>query len=340
MKKVSVIIPVYNDEGLIRRCIESLLRQSYKDTELIIVDDGSDDSTEIICRKFADKNNSVIYHRMKHKGVSSVRNYGLSVCSGDYVMFVDSDDYAANDLIEKMVNGLEEYGDCDMCMCSYMRVIYNNFYPIAKLQSSGMVNRDTYLLNTLKDPGHHYFGVLWNKIFRRKIIMENSIRFHEDITLGEDFVFSLEYLQFVNKINVLDDRLYYYCYHQRDSLSRIDNKKYSDCRTEMFNRNKIFERYVKSFRCIGLFEKEKKRIYHYWVVFYIRQKYGMRMEYRWDEDTAQKWRREILQNPYIKEAILLHGRGAVTVEYTRYFMLQTMRNIMKHYIKILHKPSL
>ena len=335
MNLVSIIVPAYNSRETVGRCIDSLLGQTYENIEILIVDDGSTDDTPDICREYEGKSKKVNYFYAEHSGVSGVRNLGLEKVTGDYVMFVDADDYVKEYYVEKMVNSMQADNDCDMCVCSYLRVIYNRFYPIKSLSKAGLVSRDQYLIKTLRDPGHHYFGVLWNKIFKSRIIKEHGIRFRSEITLGEDFVFSLEYLKYAKSVNVIDDKLYYYCYQEKSTLSRIHEKSLSDCESEMANRNQIYDKYTEVMKYAGLFDKKKKRINHYWIVFYLRQKYDLKMLYKWSHEDKNTLLRDMLGNENIKEALRTYKRPEIAAEYTIYCMTQTGKNILKQIVKFI-----
>lgn len=332
MNLVTVIVPAYNSGRTIERCIKSLLDQTYEAKEIIIVDDESTDNTAEICKRY-EGISCLKYFKAPHGGVSKVRNLGLQKATGKYVMFVDADDYVKDTFLEKMVAALEGE-NCDMCICNYLRVVYNDCYPIKSLQRSGIESRDRYLIDTLKDPGHHYFGVIWNKIFKTEIIRKFDIRFRNDITLGEDFVFSLEYLRYAQKVNVIDDKLIYYCYQNFNTLSRVQEKKLSDCEKEMANRNLIYETYVDVMKQAGLFDEYKKKINRYWIVFYLRQKYDLMAKYKWSKEDKDLWMKEILDNDNVIAALKIYKKPEITAQYAYYIATQTSKNMIKAMIKI------
>lgn len=329
MKLVSIIVPAYNSINVIDRCITSLLKQSYEDIEIIIVDDESTDETGSLCVDYERNYNNVKYYPIMHGGVSAVRNVGLEHATGDYVMFADADDYVSPEFVYKMVSAIEANDECDMAVCSYERVVYGGLYPIRSLQNPGIRSRDEYLMDTLRDPGHHYFGVLWNKIFKNSIIKSKGLRFKTDITLGEDFVFSLNYLKSASKVNVINDRLYYYCYQQQDTLSRVHAKNIADCEAEMNNRNKIFVNYLDSMESAGLYEKTKKRIYHYWIVFFIRQLYSLKHEYEWSEADKINWKKEMRVNANITKTLKIYKRHEVQTDYAIFACKQAVKYLIK-----------
>ena len=118
MSKVSVIVPVYNVENYLEKCIQSIISQSFKNLEIILVNDGSTDRSKEICEKFAEKDKRIIFLNQENQGVSAARNAGLDICTGDYISFVDSDDYISSDMIEFLVNNLER-NDSDISTCGH-----------------------------------------------------------------------------------------------------------------------------------------------------------------------------------------------------------------------------
>ena len=333
---VSVLVPAYNCALTIERSINSLLCQDYKEIEIIITDDGSTDDTENIVRKLQSRDKRISYYRIAHKGVSAVRNACIERSIGKYVMFVDADDYVERNFVSRMVSAIEVDKKCDMSICSYQRVVYGRFFPVERLQKSGLKNSKEYLYDTLKDPGHHYFGVLWNKIFKREIITDHDLRFREDITLGEDFVFSLEYLRHTRSVNVINDRLYYYCYQENSTLSRIHEKSIIDCRSEMANRIKIFEVYKNTMESFGMINYVRKRLYHYWIVFYLRQIYSLVYEYKWSSNDSKKWKEELEACDEIKRAFAFFGEFEIRAEYASYKLVQSVKKCAKKIVKLIY----
>ena len=118
MKKISVIVPIYNSEDYIDRCVRSIVEQSYKNIEIILVDDGSTDNSSMMCDEWAKNDKRVKVIHKENGGVSSARNEGLKIAKGDYISFVDSDDYIDKKMIEKMLNQMEK-GNTDLVICNY-----------------------------------------------------------------------------------------------------------------------------------------------------------------------------------------------------------------------------
>ena len=331
---VSVIVPLYNCENTIRRCMDSLLKQTYTELELIIVDDGSTDHTALIVKEYADMDRRVHYYDYPEKsGVSNARNCGLREATGTYVMFTDGDDDVQPQFIEKMVQAVEQTADCDMAVCAYYREVWGKKFQVDRLEKSGIYTRNEHLVQTLKDPGHHYFGVVWNKIFRLQIIRDNHLSFSPEITLGEDFVFVLQYLESVNRIRVVSNCLYDYCYIQETSLSRKSSKQLCDCIDEMNNREKIYQQYQKTFFITGMNECYNKKMYAYWINFEIRQQYSLKHEYVWNPEDKRIWEMRLSEQREVQEAHKLYSEAERFMLYVQYSIVNTMKQNAK---KIIH----
>jgi len=220
---VSVIIPVYNDEQYIRRAIEGVLVQTYSNWELILVDDGSTDSSGDICDEYSG-NNIFVFHK-NNGGVSSARNMGLSKAKGDYIAFVDSDDYFDKDYLEKLIQGEGSdvviagycYGD------SPVTLDYRGAYDFNEICQH--INE---FLRT------DYFCYPWGKLFRRNLVVGNEICFDENMHFAEDHVFNWSCLKYVRTIffidayvyhkNTLSPTNYHLSFHEIDY---IDNSLYN-----------------------------------------------------------------------------------------------------------------
>ena len=132
--QISIIVPIYNTEKYLERCLQSILNQSYRNIEIILVNDGSDDNSLAICNKYKDKDKRIIVIDKKHTGVADTRNIGLEKASGNYIGFVDSDDYIDIDMFKKLIVGAEKY-KCDISMCDLIETYNTNderFVVVAK----------------------------------------------------------------------------------------------------------------------------------------------------------------------------------------------------------------
>lgn len=185
---ISIIVPVYKVEKYIRKCIESILNQTYKHFELILVDDGSPDNSGAICDEYAEMDSRVKVLHQENAGQASARNAGLEIAKGDYISFVDSDDTIETNMLEILAEMLEIHG-CDIAMCGH-RIVRENEETKLSVQEYKVELMDIEAL------WNEIFGSLnnavWNKLFKRDLL--DDIRFPLDLVHGEDLIFNLEYL--------------------------------------------------------------------------------------------------------------------------------------------------
>lgn len=214
--KYSVIIPVYNAEKTLDRCLMSLVSQDYPDAEIILVNDGSTDDSEKICQSYADRFTQIRYIRKENGGVSTARNAGLDAAVGTYVLFVDSDDYVESDYFEYL----------DSISPDHEYVIFSFS------MRDGDYRRDRILEPYTSSDAQEYYSKLsrllyqkninfpWNKRYLRDIIEQNKIRFHRNLSIGEDALFNLQYALHCSSCKVSDSALYIVNTDNKQSLSR------------------------------------------------------------------------------------------------------------------------
>lgn len=216
---ISVIVPVYNVEKYIRKCLDSLVNQTYPDLEIILIDDGSTDSSGKICDEYAEKDDRIQVIHQENKGQSIARNIGLQNASGDFIGFVDSDDSIDLRMFEKLFLAIQ---DVDIAMCGH-NIVYDG-----KVESYG--NREVKTLN-YSELWREIFGSLnnavWNKLFRRDLL--NGICFDSHFVHGEDLIFNILYLRFAKSGRIVDEPLYNY-YKRGNSIT-----------TGKFTRRKLLE---------------------------------------------------------------------------------------------------
>lgn len=248
--KISVIVPVYNVEEYLPKCIESILNQTHKNLELILVDDGSPDGSPKICDEYAEKDKRVKVIHKKNAGVSAARNDGLDAAKGDFIAFVDSDDWIEQDMYEKLILKQQE-NDYDLVMCNFNWVIdgkTTHMYEGSKKEFCE--SKDiTYILRMpdYKAVGEDKFVTNGNincytaKYLYRKEVLKN-IRFNTNLTYSEDIRFLLEiFLNKDLKVGYIEDCMYNY-FIRKASLSqgRVNNlveksQKFIDSVTELLN---------------------------------------------------------------------------------------------------------
>lgn len=213
MELFSVIIPVYNAEKYIKQCINSVLKQTYGNFELILINDGSRDGSGEICEEYGKIDSRVIVIHQENAGVSVARNRGIQEARGEYLVFIDSDDYVDNKMLEVLCDRFG-MGNSGMIICG-MKFVYYSSEIIRSWREEvfpydGDFNDFSLCKNFQEMFNSNAFSSSCNKAFRTKIIKENNILFHEELDLYEDLEFVLRYLKYIEKINFVNDVLYNY----------------------------------------------------------------------------------------------------------------------------------
>ncbi len=203
-KLVSVIIPLYNGEALIQKCLSSLLKQTLSHFEIIIIDDGSTDNSIQEINKFKDSRIK-IYHQ-EHCGVSSARNLGIKYAKGYYLTFVDADDYLENNYLENLIK-YQTKSNADLIICGYYMEIKKHI-QVFSYSNQIIANEDLpkYLIDLYN---HRLMYNTWNKLFLKKIIQDYNLLFANQ-DFGEDHLFNQEYLKHCQTIQIISDPLYHY----------------------------------------------------------------------------------------------------------------------------------
>ncbi|RRC93659.1 glycosyltransferase family 2 protein [Erysipelotrichaceae bacterium OH741_COT-311] len=196
---VSVIIPAYNAEKTIERCIHSVINQTYQNIEVIVVDDGSIDNTFLLCEKYMELSN-FIYHKQENQGVSSARNKGIKLSSGEYIAFVDSDDYIKEKMIEVYIHHLDKDLVCSSVLNSILHL--KDKEKISQYNSLKDIDKDLYFLLI-----NGFFTSPVCKLYKRKYI---DTFFDIDISYGEDLLFNLKYFSNISSIIFIHEQLYFY----------------------------------------------------------------------------------------------------------------------------------
>lgn len=216
MAQLSIIVPVYNVESYLSSCLDSILNQSYKDFELILIDDGSTDNSGIICDSYAEKDSRIIVRHQANAGVSSARNLGLDIASGELISFIDSDDIIESQMLEILVNNLHKF-NCDISVCRLDIIKINGENSVIDLKKSLLLENKYVIFHYFTDPivKEFLYGPC-NKIIRKKII--GDIRFSK-YALGEDILFMFNILQEAKTIYI-DKFVGYHYIHRNNSAMR------------------------------------------------------------------------------------------------------------------------
>lgn len=206
MKKVSVIVPIYNVESYLKTCINSIVNQSYKNLEIILVDDGSPDNCPKICDEYTLIDKRIKVFHKKNEGVSTTRNYGINYATGDYILFVDSDDYIHEDMIKILVENCESTKS-DMSVCSFTKTKNHNSNKKIIINDVILYNKNEAYSQMIKNK--FFAGYVWNKLYSKKILDKMKKQHFEEIMI-EDFEFNCRYINFCEKICYTKASLYYY----------------------------------------------------------------------------------------------------------------------------------
>lgn len=216
--KYSVIIPAYNSEKTIKRCIESITLQDRTDVEIIIVNDGSTDESESICKALQTEHNNIIYIHKENGGVSSARNLGLSVAKGKYVMFVDSDDYVESKCFDVLDNYTKSDADFYQFVFSIVaNEIVKETYAWPEIRVNTLSEKEAFISESVVARS---INSSCAKLFKRKVIEENGLSFCEELSVGEDLTFVFTFLLSADKIERTDKRIYFVDVSNDESLSR------------------------------------------------------------------------------------------------------------------------
>ena len=215
---ISIIVPIYNVDRYLRRCIESIINQTYKNIEIILVDDGSSDSSPEICDKYKEKDSRIIVIHKENGGLSSARNAGLEVAKGTLIGFVDSDDYIASDMYEKLKANMDKYSS-DISACQFC-FNYKHSKRVCIVSSKEKLFRGKEKFDNLK----YIKGVAWNKLYKREIFKKIK---YPDGKIYEDHLIICDVLNKAKKVSFLNETLYYYT-TRKSSITKTFTKNHSD----------------------------------------------------------------------------------------------------------------
>lgn len=213
MEKVSIIVPIYNIESYIERCVNSLIKQTYNNIEIILVNDGSTDKSGKVCDRLKKKDNRIKVIHQANGGVSKARNIGIQQSTGKYISFVDGDDYVLPNFIETLVELLIN-NNSQLAVIDYYRVQGENKETFSPNDDTFLTFTPEEALNRIYD-SKAYKGYPWNKLFVKDIIMANKIYFKEGIKVFEDLLFCCQYIEYISQISW--KRISLYMYELRDN---------------------------------------------------------------------------------------------------------------------------
>lgn len=261
MPQISIIVPIYNNEKYVSRCIDSILAQTFRDFELILIDDGSADSSGKICDKYAQKDNRITVVHKENSGTSSARNYGLEISTGKYITFVDSDDCILPNYLADICY------DYDLVICGVETI--GNEKVIDFANREGVLSNKSEIGNWfIADCNTLYLTAICSKLFRRDIIIDNQLRFNTTLVRGEDTIFVFNYLCHCKNIKLVQSTPYHY---YTNSLTL--DKKYAlnseSCITHIIAHSEVLNKVQQTF---NITLSKYQRSCHYLIylhLFYI-----------------------------------------------------------------------
>ena len=315
MVKVSIIIPCYNCEKTIERCINSIQNQSFTDFEALLIDDGSTDNTPQIIKKTIINDNRFQYHHQKNEGVSSARNHGLKKIKGEYISFIDSDDYIEKEFIQQLLKAIQK-NNVKLSACSN-KMIFKNKEKTPKLN-----NHDIYL---------NISSSVSDKLFHKSLFEDKDIRFpvgkwYEDLEVITKIILNID-----KNYTIINKPLYNYIQNKGSIMHTSDNR--------IFQIYDILENIIQYSKKKGIYEKNKNKIEFIWIyhILYatifrsgLHKNFSKEMIKKIKTKTTQKypqWRK----NKYIKKLPLL-------IRIYLFFLKHNQITIIYLSIKHIYKP--
>ena len=218
---VSIIIPVYNVEKYLKRCLESVMNQTYKNIEIICINDGSTDRSLKILENYKIQDNRIKVFSQENKGLSETRNRGINLAEGKYIFFIDSDDWIPNSAIENLIKQITNKS-IDVVIGGISKIYKKNKEDIVLKKEKIEYTLDEYMAFALKEK--KFLAIVCNKMFKKEIISNKNLKFEKGV-LYEDFLFTMQYLKECKKIAILDKSIYNYFFIREDSIiNKINNK--------------------------------------------------------------------------------------------------------------------
>lgn len=228
MPEISVIVPVYNAELYIERCVDSILEQSFSDFELLLMDDGSTDNSPEICDELGEKDSRIMVVHKPNTGVSDTRNQAMKLACGKYIAFVDADDYISKEMLHLMYNEINK-NKCDMVMCNYY-IDNGDMLTVAKMKYEPYYDTKMSVKNRLLQRYYETDQVglysLCNKLFRRPLIECYQIEMNVELEIAEDAWFVFEYLKVCDSVKYISTPLYYYYQNPDSAMHQVRLDQY------------------------------------------------------------------------------------------------------------------
>lgn len=276
---VSVIVPIYNAKNHIARCVESIRRQTYRNLQILLLNDGSQDVSLEVCRMFAQVDGRITLIDKENSGVSATRNLGMRAARGAYLQFVDADDTLQPYATELLVQRARDSG-ADMVIAHYNRVeppreheraraprrvedADPGFDPRTRVQTFGFLmegplTKAEFAYGLMQEPASFYYGVMWNKLYRAEIVRAHpDVVCSEDLDYSEDFYFNLSFIRYAERFYALSTPIYNYVQNPQSLVHNLNPMKVLTTRWE------LSAYYKDLYRQLGLYEENRIRLNKY-----------------------------------------------------------------------------
>lgn len=237
---VSIIVPVYNSEEYIAECIESIISQTYENIELILIDDGSVDNSKNIIQSYMEIDKRVKYFYQNNSGPSTARNKGINECNGMFIVFIDSDDWIDSNMIQEMMYEINKNKSdlvlCDFILETEIESVYNKILP--KNNNIDLMELKEKLISSdiLNSP--------WSKIYRKEIIVNNNIKFNNILHAGEDQIFNMQYISYINNVSYINKGFYHYRMVKNSTCRKIYKNKIEMLELQQNIRSSIINNWI------------------------------------------------------------------------------------------------
>ena len=254
---VSIIVPVYNVKPYLEKCLSSIRFQTCRDFEVLLVDDGSTDGSADICRSYVALDSRFRLLEQANAGASAARNLGMTQAAGRYLQFVDGDDWLPTDAVEILLHTAESTG-ADLTVAHFYRVAGERCAVRGHIREACVMTRTEYAEHMVKAPANFYYGVMWNKLYRRAIVEAHHLRCPVDVAWCEDFLFNLDYIACCRLIAAVPKPVYYY---RKRAGSLVSTQ--TTLRKTIQTKRLTFSEYKEFYQQLDLYADKKAQVYRY-----------------------------------------------------------------------------
>ena len=324
-EKVSIIVPIYNVEKYLEKCLKTILNQTYENLEIILVDDGSTDKSSIICDEYCEKDKRIKVIHKKNEGVSSARNKGIKESTGKYVVFIDSDDYVVNNYIEILYKYMID-NNVDLVISNAIDV--NEEGVILKLKETNdlFMNKEECLKGLLSED--NFYHTCWGNMYRKDLL--EKIRFNCEYRMSEDLDFLYRYIKHIRSAYFLSKNMYYYLKREGSETNSIYSEKWTD---ELKICNFIISEIVELENDLHKYAKRK----------YIRLNINQAYKFTLNKNQIKNFKNNIklYKNDIFNSKVFDNKEKLKIILFLKsYYLFKLASNIKNKIIKIKYKRSL